>query len=136
MSTQLQNFLALVARILMAVLFLPEGLGKIGGFNGTVGYIALAGLPFPTLGAVIAIVVEVGGSLALLAGFQTRLAALIMSVFAIAAGLFFHKFWAAPADQAVLQQIMFFKDLAIAGGLIMMTAFGAGAWSLDAKRSA
>jgi len=134
MSTNVQNAFALAARILLALLFLPEGVGKIVGFSGTVGYIDSAGLPFPVLGATIAIAVEVGGSMALLVGFKIRWVALIMALFTVATGLFFHKFWAAPADQVMVQHIMFFKNLAIAGGFLMLTAFGAGSWSIDAKR--
>lgn len=134
MLTPLQNPLALAARILIALLFLPEGINKIAGFSGTVGYISGAGLPFPELGAILAIGVEVGASLALLAGYQTRWAALLMAVFTLAAAVFFHRFWAVPAEQVWLQHIMFFKNLAIAGGLLMLCAFGPGAWSVDARR--
>jgi putative oxidoreductase len=134
MLKQLQNPLALAARILIALLFLPEGINKITGFSGTAAYIALAGLPLSELGVALAIVVEVGGSLALLIGYQARWAALVMAVFAVATGIFFHRFWTAPADQAMLEHIMFFKNMAIAGGLLMIVAFGAGAWSADARR--
>lgn len=134
MLKQLQNPLALVARVLMALLFVPEGISKIVDFAGTAAYIASAGLPLPALGVVIAIAVEVGGSLVLLVGYQARWVALTMAIFTFAAGFFFHKFWAVPADQAALEHIMFFKDFAIAGGLLLMAAFGAGDWSLDAKR--
>jgi putative oxidoreductase len=135
MLTHFQSPLALAARILMALLFLPEGINKFAGFSGTARYIQAAGLPWPELGAVQAIVLEVGGSLALLAGFQTRRVALGLAVFTVATGFFFHKFWAVPVDQAGLQHIMFFKNMAIAGGLCMLAAFGAGAWSLDARRA-
>lgn len=134
MFSNLQNPLSLMARLMMVLLFLPAGISKIGGFAGTVGYIASVGLPFAALGAVIAIVVEVGGSLALLAGFQTRWAAFILAVFTLVSGLFFHQFWAAAPDHVMVQQIMFFKNVAIAGGLLMLSAFGAGLWSLDARR--
>ncbi len=130
-----QNILALAARILMSILFLVAGIGKIAGFAGTAGFIASKGLPLPQLGAVIAIVVEVGGALALIVGFQTRLAALIMAVFCVVSGIIFHNFWALPVDQVMINQIMFMKNLSIAGGLLMMSAFGAGALSLDARRS-
>jgi putative oxidoreductase len=136
MFDKLQSPLSLAARLLMALLFLPAGIAKLTGFGGTVGYIASVGLPLPEVAAAMAIVAEVGGGLALIAGFQTRLAALGMAVFTLVAGLFFHKFWAVPADQVMVQQIMFFKNVAIAGGLLMLTAFGPGAWSVDAKRAA
>jgi putative oxidoreductase len=128
--------LSLAGRLLLAALFLPAGLAKIGGFAGTVGYIASAGLPLPTLGAILAIVVEVGGGLALLVGFQARLAALALAVFTLVASVFFHAFWSVPTDQVMVQQLMFFKNLAVAGGLLLLAAAGAGAWSLDARRSA
>jgi len=136
MLNNLQNPLALAGRILMAILFLGAGVGKIAGFQGTVAYITSAGLPLPELGAVIAILVEVGGALALIAGYQTRWAALIMAVFTVAAGVFFHNFWAMPAEQVMVQQIMFLKNLSIAGGLLMFAAFGAGSISVDARRGA
>jgi putative oxidoreductase len=136
MFDKFQTQLAFVARILLALLFLTAGFGKIGGFAGTAGYIASKGLPLPELGAAIAVVVEFGGALALIAGFQTRIVALVMAVFTVATGVIFHNYWAMPADQVMVNQIMFMKNLSIAGGLLMLTAFGAGALSLDAKRRA
>ncbi len=132
-STSQQNLLALAGRILLAALFVPAGFGKIGGFAGTVGYISSVGLPLPQLGAVIAIVVEFGLGLALLLGWRARLSALVMAVFTLAAGVFFHNYWAAPADQVMMQQINFFKNIGIAGGLLFIVAFGAGGYSLDAR---
>ena len=124
----------LVARLLMVALFLPAGLNKITGFEGTVGYIASVGLPLATVGAVVAIVVEVVGSLALLAGFATRWAALALALFTLGASVFFHNYWAMPAEQQFVQQLMFFKNLGMVGGLLALAAAGAGAWSLDARR--
>lgn len=124
----------LVARLLMVALFLPAGLNKITGFEGTVGYIASVGLPLATVGAVVAIVVEVVGSLALLAGFATRWAALALALFTLGASVFFHNYWAMPAEQQFVQQLMFFKNLGVVGGLLALAAVGAGAWSLDARR--
>ena len=132
--SSLQNTFALIGRLLLAYFFIPSGIGKIGGFAGTVGYISSKGLPMPELGAVLAIVVEVGVAAMLLVGFQTRWAALILSVFTLAAGLLFHNYWGVPADQAMMQTLLFNKNLAIAGGLLVFAAFGAGAFSLDAKR--
>ena len=132
--TSLQNPLALIGRLLLAYLFIPAGIGKIGGFAGTAGYIASKGLPMPEVGAALAIVIEIGLGLLLLVGFQTRWAALILSLFTLAAGFFFHNYWAVPADQAMMQSLLFNKNLAIVGGLLAFAAFGAGAFSLDAKR--
>ena len=91
-------------------------------------------IPLPQPGVVIAIVAEVGGALALIAGFQTRWVALPMAVFTVVTGLIFHNFRALPAEQVGVNQIMFLKNLSSAGGLPMMSAFGAGAPSLDAQR--
>ena len=134
MIDRFQNVFALLARVLLAALFLPAGISKIAGFAGTAAYIASVGLPLPELGAVIAVVVEVGGGLALLAGYQTRLVALLMAIFTVVAGVFFHAFWTAAPEQLMVEQIMFMKNIAIAGGFLALTAFGAGALSLDARR--
>jgi putative oxidoreductase len=134
MSTSIQNSLSLLGRILLAALFLPAGLGKLTGFAGTVGYISSIGLPLPAVGAVVALVVELVGGLALLAGYRTRIAALVLALFTLAASVLFHNFWGAPADQAFTQQLMFFKNIAVVGGLLTLAAHGAGAWSLDARR--
>lgn len=130
-----QNLFALIARVLMAALFLPAGISKIAGFAGTVVYIGSVGLPMPELGAAIAVVVEVGGALALLLGFHTRWAALLMALFTLVAGVFFHAFWNVAPEAMQMQQIMFMKNIAIAGGLLALTAFGAGSISLDARKS-
>ncbi len=134
MSKSFQNSFALVSRLLFVVFFLPAGIGKITGFAGTVGYISSVGLPLPTLGAILALSVEVLGSLALLAGFGTRIAALVLAVFTLVASFFFHAYWAVPADQAFVTQLLFFKNIAVVGGLLALAANGAGAWSLDARQ--
>jgi putative oxidoreductase len=133
MSKTLQNTFALASRLLFVVLFLPAGIGKLTGFSGTVGYIASVGLPLATLGAALALAVEILGSLALLAGFQTRIAALVLAAFTLVASFFFHAYWAVPADQAFVTQLLFFKNIAVVGGLLALAANGAGAWSLDAR---
>jgi putative oxidoreductase len=134
MPTSIQNSLNLAARLLMVVLFLPAGIGKLTGFAGTVGYITSVGLPLPTLAAATALVVEIIGSLALLAGFGTRIAALVLAAFTLVASFFFHAYWGVPADQAFMQQLLFFKNIAVVGGLLAIAANGAGAWSLDSRR--
>lgn len=132
----LQNPLALVSRLLLAALFLPAGLSKIGGFEGTAGYIASVGLPMPAVGAAVAIAVEVLGALALILGLGTRWAALALAAFTLVASFFFHNFWAMPAEQQMMQQLMFMKNIGVVGGLLALVAFGAGAFSLDARRKA
>ena len=134
MIAKYDNHLTLIGRLLLAFLFLPAGIGKIMGFAGTAAYIASKGLPMPELGAVIAILVEVGGGLALIAGFGTRYAALALALFTLAATFFFHNYWGVPAEMASVQKLLFNKNIAVVGGLLLLAAHGAGAWSLDAKR--
>ena len=136
MISALINPFTLAGRILLAALFVPAGLSKIGGFAGTAGYIASKGLPLPEVGAALAIAVEVLAGLALLFGFGTRFAALALAVFTLAATFIFHNFWAVPADQVMVQQLMFMKNIAVIGGLLVLAAHGAGKFSLDAKRAA
>jgi len=136
MSKSFQNSLNLAARFLFVALFLPAGISKLTGFAGTVGYISSVGLPLPTLDAVLALSVEILGSLALLSGFGTRVAALVLAAFTLVASFFFHAYWAVPADQAFVTQLLFFKNVAVAGGLLALAASGAGAWSLDARTRA
>jgi putative oxidoreductase len=135
MSNTIQNALNLAARLLMVALFLPAGIGKLTGFAGTVGYISSVGLPLPTLAAATALIVEIVGSLALLAGFGTRIAAVVLAAFTLVASFFFHNYWGVPADQAFMQQLLFFKNIAVVGGLLAIAANGAGAWSLDSRRA-
>ena len=135
MSKSIQSSLALAARLLFVAFFLPAGIGKLTGFSGIVGYIASVGLPLPVVGAVLALVVEIVGSLALLAGFGTRIAALVLAVFTLVASFFFHAYWAVPADQAFVTQLLFWKNIAVVGGLLALAANGAGAFSLDARKA-
>ena len=135
MSTSIQNSLNLIGRLLFVALFLPAGIGKLTGFAGTVGYISSVGLPLPALGAALALVVEIGGSAALLLGYQTRIAALVLAVFTLLASVFFHAYWSAPEAQAFVTQLLFFKNIAVVGGLLVLAAQGAGGFSLDARRA-
>jgi putative oxidoreductase len=135
-SSSIRNAFPLLARLLFAAVFLPAGLSKLSGFDGTVGYIASVGLPLPAIGAVLAILVEIGGSAALLAGWGTRAAAVILALFTLAASVFFHAYWAAPADQAFMTQLLFFKNIGMVGGLLALAAIGSGRWGIDARRAA
>lgn len=137
MNPSLQNPLTLVARVLLALMFLLGGYGKLGaGFAGTVGYIGSVGLPAASVLAALAAAVELVGAVLLIIGYQTRWAALALALFTLAANVFFHNYWAMPADKQMVNQLMFLKNLAVAGGMLALVAWGAGAWSLDAKRRA
>lgn len=132
-TTPAQDSLALIGRILIAVLFIPAGWGKLMGFAGTVGYITSAGLPLPQVAAAIAVIVELGLGILLLVGFKTRIVALVMAIFTVATAVFFHNYWAMPADKVMANQMNFFKNLAIAGGMLAFAAFGGGRFSVDRK---
>lgn len=134
MLNSLQNPLSLVGRLLIAVMFLLAGISKIGAFAGTSGYIASKGLPMPDVVAALTIALEIGGSLLLILGFCTRWAALALAAFTLLAAVIFHNYWAMPAAQQTIQQIMFMKNIAIVGGLLTIAAWGAGALSMDAKK--
>ena len=132
--SSLQNPIALIGRLLLAYLFIPAGIGKLTGFAGTVGYITSKGLPMPEVLAALAIVVEIGAGIALLIGFKTRWSALLLALFTLGAAVFFHNYWGVPADQQMVQKLMFTKNLGIAGGLLAMAALGGGALGLDGRR--
>jgi putative oxidoreductase len=134
--TGIQNAAALIGRALIALLFIPAGYAKIGGFAGVVGYIASQGVPLPQVAAAIAIVVELGLGLALLFGWKARWAALGMAIFTLVITPIFHNYWDAPAAQQMAQQLNFYKNLAIVGGLLVLFAFGPGGWSVDGQRRA
>jgi len=134
MFASLQNPLSLIGRALLALLFIPAGFSKIGGFAGTAGYIASKGVPFPELAAAAAIGIELGLGLLLLIGWQTRWAALGIALFTVVITFIFHNFWAVPAEQVMAQQQSFFKNIAVVGGLLTVAAWGAGAWSVDGNQ--
>lgn len=130
-----ENALNLVGRLLIVALFLPAGLSKIAGFEGTVGYFTSLGMSAPTLGVIVAIITEVLGGIALLVGFQTRIVAVLLAVFTLAASITGHAFWAAPADAAFIAQLLFFKNIAVIGGLLVLASSGAGKFSIDGLKA-
>jgi len=123
-----QNTLSFVGRLLLATIFLLSGVGKVLAAQGTVAYIASVGLPLPHVSYFGAVLVELGGGLLLAVGYHARIAAAALAVFSVVTALIFHN---ALGDQN--QLFHFLKDLAIAGGLLQVAAFGAGSFSLDAR---
>ena len=126
--------LIVTGRVLLALMFILSGFGKLGNIAGTAGYIASGGLPMASTLAVLVGLLELFGGLAIAVGFQARWTALALGLFTLAASLLFHKFWAVPADQAFVQQLLFMKNLSVAGGLFIVAALGAGPASVDARR--
>jgi putative oxidoreductase len=120
----------LVGRILISILFILAGFGKLTAISATAGWFGSIGLPVPTVTAVVVGLVELLGGLAILLGFQTRIAAIVIALFTVGATLVAHLDF---ADQ--MQVLMLQKNLAIAGGLLILAAVGAGSYSVDARRS-
>jgi putative oxidoreductase len=133
MNPNLQNSASLAGRVLLALIFVFSGFGKISGFEGTAGYMAAKGMPMPQVLLVGAIAVEFLGGLMLVFGWKTRWAALTIFAFIIPTTLIFHNPIGAPADQVQAQMINLMKNLSIMGGMLMLAAFGPGAWSLDKR---
>ena len=132
-TSSINDAVALVGRILLAAIFIKSGFGKITGFEGTVGYIASKGLPLSQIGAIVAILVELGGGILLAVGFKARWAALAIAIFTLAAGIIFHNYWAVDAAQRMGQEINFWKNVSMTGGLLMVYAFGPGRYSVDKR---
>jgi putative oxidoreductase len=132
--TPAQNALALLGRVLIAVLFIPSGWGKLSGFSGVVGYIASKGVPLPEVCAAIAIAAELGLGILFLLGFKGRWVALLLAIFVAVITPIFHNYWAVPEAQMMAQKLNFWKNLAIIGGLLGFAAFGPGAFSIDGRR--
>ena len=127
--TKYSNLTALGGRFLLASLFLMSGIGKIAAPVMTQGFIASVGVPMPLAAYIGSVAIEVGGSLLLLFGYRTRGVAAALAVFSVLTAIFFHRNF---VDQN--QMIHFLKNIAIAGGLLQVMAFGGGAYSLDARR--
>lgn len=127
MKTQINDLTAAAGRVLLASLFLISGIGKLMAPAATKAYIASAGVPVPELAYLLALGVELGLATVLIAGYRTRLVALLMALFTLATALFFHTHF---GDQN--QMIHFLKNVAITGGLLQVAAYGAGSLSADA----
>jgi putative oxidoreductase len=125
----LTALLPVTGRVLMSALFLVSGAGKLAAPAATLATIQSAGLPLPPLSYGAATLVEIAGGLLLIAGYRTRLVALVLALFAVATAVTFH---AALGDQN--QLFHFLKNIAVAGGLLQVAAFGAGPLSLDARQ--
>ena len=128
-----QQVAPLIGRILVAAIFLWSGIGKIGGFAGTLGYMQSKGVPLAEVALAVTIVVEIGAALMIIVGFKARIAALALLLWMIPVTLMFHNFWAVPADQVQMQMIQFFKNLGLMGAMLLLIGFGPGAFSVDRR---
>jgi putative oxidoreductase len=124
------RYLPFIGRLLIGLPFAMSGFGKLAAYGKTTAMIAAAGLPFPPLAYAVAVALELGGGVLLVAGYQVRPVAIALALFSIAAGVAFHNNF---ADQN--QMIHFLKNVMMAGGLLQIGAFGAGAISVDNRLS-
>jgi putative oxidoreductase len=124
--SKLQPWADLAARVALAALFIIAGFAKIGGYEGTAGYMQSMGVPGFLLPLVIAL--ELVGGLAIAVGYRTRVVAFLLAGFSVLSGLIFHS----PLDPN--EQTQFLKNLAIGGGFLLLVVHGAGRYSLDARR--
>ena len=122
------RYLPFVGRLLIGLPFVLSGFSKLAAYSQTTAMVAAVGLPAPPLAFTVAVIVELGGGLLLVAGYQTRFVAIALALFSIATALSFHRNF---ADQN--QMIHFLKNIMIAGGLLQIVYFGAGPLSLDAR---
>ena len=128
-----ENVLNLVGRIAIAALFLPAGINKLLGMEGATGYFTSLGLPAVAVLIWVVIAIEILGGLALILGYHTRLVALGLAIFTVLASIVGHAFWAAPVDAAFIAQLLFFKNMAVTGGLLVLASSGAGSISIDGR---
>ena len=135
MKPEFNPMFSLVGRVFLASEFIPAGFSKFFNFQGTVGYITAQQFPLPELAAAAAVLIEILAGILLLIGLRTKTAAGVLAAFTLVASLGFHKFWAVAPDQAYIQQLMFFKNVGLAGGLLMIASLGGGAWTMDAWRA-
>jgi putative oxidoreductase len=128
-----KQIITLLGRLGLSAIFLMSAMGKMADFNGTAAYMASAGMPFTTFFLLGAILLELGGGLSLLLGYQVRWGVVALLVFLIPATLIFHAFWTAPPEMQQMQMINFMKNLAIGGALLLTFVHGAGPLSIDAR---
>ncbi|MEK0082218.1 DoxX family protein [Benzoatithermus flavus] len=130
-NTSVESLALLLGRLALAAIFLQSGFGKLMNLGGFTQMLASQGVPAPSLLGPVGACIEFFGALAVALGFKARWAALLMIAFTIAATLTAHRFWAVPDAERALQQIQFFKNLAILGGFLLLFARGAGPISVD-----
>jgi putative oxidoreductase len=126
---------SLIGRILISVMFLWSGIAKVAAFSMMTGYAQAKGLPLPAAGIATAAAIEILCGLAVLTGFQTKLASWALFVYLIPVTLLFHNFWAVQGADRMDAQVHFLKNVAIMGGLLILAASGAGGYSFDAARA-
>lgn len=134
MIESMKNTLALIGRVLLSLIFVLSGFTKITGWSDTAAYMASKGMTAVPFFLSMAILLELGAGLMVMLGYRARLGALGLIIFVIPTTLIFHNFWALQGSEQQLQMIMFLKNLAMLGGLLIIAAYGPGMLSLDGRR--
>jgi putative oxidoreductase len=124
----------LAARVLLTTLFIIFGWGKLTNYSGTVAYMMQSGTPFPSIAAIVAIIMELFVSLAILLGIFTRPLALLLAFYTLATAFIGHHYWTMSGAPQYENMINFYKNLSIIGGLLLLYLNGAGKYSIDAQR--
>lgn len=128
-TTSSGSLAILAGRVLLSVLFILAGFGKLTAISATAGWFGSIGLPMPTVSTVIVGLVELLGGLAILVGFHTRIAATVLAVFVLGATAIAHLDFSQAGNALMLQ-----KNLGLTGGLLLLATLGAGVWSIDARQ--
>ena len=127
----MRDTLLLIGRILLVVMFIKSGFDKFFALEGTASYIASAGLPLASVLAPLTAIAELGFGLAILIGFQTRIAAAALAAFVLLTIPFFHGYWNMTGEARMLNEIMAMKNLSLIGAFVMLAGSGAGRYSVD-----
>jgi putative oxidoreductase len=123
----------LLGRVFLVSLFLIFGFDKLLHYSATVGYMKMTGAPWPPVAALIAIVAEVGLSIALMLGVFTRPLAILLAIYTLGTAIIAHHFWTMTGVERAMNQIHFYKNVSIIGGLVLLAVTGAGRYSIDAR---
>lgn len=130
MPSFVNQFAPLAGRILLSIIFIMSGISKITGFAGTAGWMTSKGLPVPEVLLVASIVIELGAAAMIVLGFKARWGATALFLWMIPVTLVFHNYWTFPAAEQQMQSIMFFKNLGLMGGMLLIMGFGSGPLSM------
>ncbi|MEK6771830.1 MAG: DoxX family protein [Pseudomonadota bacterium] len=133
MPSFVTQFSPLAGRILLSIIFIMSGIGKITGFAGTAGWMTSKGLPMADVLLGASIVIELGAAAMIVLGFKARWGAAALLLWMIPVTLVFHSYWTYPAAEQQMQSIMFFKNLGLMGGMLLIMGFGSGPFSLNRK---
>lgn len=131
-SDKVRDEILLVARVLLAALFLVSGWSKLTGFSGTVSYMAQVGAPLPMLAAIVAVVVELPLMVAIVFGILTRPLAMLLALYTLATAVIAHHYWTMVGSMRADNALHFYKNVAIGGGFLLLYVTGGGRYAVDA----